>query len=46
MLTDQTPELTFGLGRLERIRRAVIQRPNGQTKIISGPLINKKTAID
>lgn len=46
MLTDQTPELSFGLGRLERIRRAVIQRPNGQTKIISGPLINKKTAID
>jgi hypothetical protein len=46
MLTDQTPELTFGLGRLERIRRAVIQRPNGQTMIISGPLINKKTVID
>jgi enediyne biosynthesis protein E4 len=46
MLTDQTPELTFGLGRLERIRRAVIQRPNGQTEIISVPRINKKTAID
>jgi hypothetical protein len=46
MLTDQTPELSFGLGRLERIRRAVIQRPNGQTMIISGPLINKKTVID
>lgn len=46
MLTDQTPELTFGLGRLERIRRAVIQRPNGHTEIISVPLINKKTAID
>lgn len=46
MLTDQTPELSFGLGRFERIRRAVIQRPNGHTEIISVPLINTKTAID
>lgn len=45
MLTDQTPELTFGLGRLERIRRAVIQRSNGQTEVIAAPPINKKTAI-
>jgi hypothetical protein len=46
MLTDQTPDLTFGLGRFERIQRAIIQRPNGQTKVISEPLINQKTAID
>jgi hypothetical protein len=46
MLTDQTPELTFGLGHLERVLRAVIQRPNGQTEIISAPLINKKTVIN
>ena len=46
MLTDQAPELTFGLGNLERIRRVVIHRPNGQTEIISTPPINKKTVIN
>jgi hypothetical protein len=46
MLTDQTPELSFGLGHDERILRAVIQRPNGQTEIISAPPINRKTAIN
>lgn len=46
MLTDQTPELSFGLGHDEQILRAVIQRSNGQTEVISGPLINRKTAIN
>ena len=45
MLTDQTPELTFGLGGLERVHRVVIQRPDGRTELISAPLTNKKTAI-
>lgn len=46
MLTDQTPELSFGLGDLEQVRRVVIQRPNGQTEIISFPPINKKTRLN
>jgi len=46
MLTDQTPELSFGLGDLERVRRVVILRPNGQTEVISAPSINKKTVIN
>lgn len=46
MLTDQTPELSFGLGRQEQILRAVIQRPNGQTEVIPAPPINRKTVIN
>jgi len=45
MLTDQNPELTFGLGDLEQAIRVVIRRPNGQTEAIAAPPINKKTAI-
>lgn len=46
MLTDQTPELSFGLGDLDQVRRVVIQRPNGQTEIISSPRINTKTLLN
>ncbi len=46
MLTDQTPEVSFGLGDLEQVRRVVIQRPNGQTEIISSPPLNMKTVIN
>jgi PBP1b-binding outer membrane lipoprotein LpoB len=46
MLTDQTPELSFGLGDHERALRAIIQRPNGQTEVISSPLVNKKLIIN
>lgn len=46
MLTDHTPELSFGLGNQEHPLRAIIQRPNGQTEIISSPALNKKTAIN
>lgn len=45
MLTDHTPELSFGLGHLEKVRRAVIQRPNGQTEVIPTPPINKKIVL-
>jgi len=45
MLTDQTPELAFGLGDLERVRRVVIQRPDGRTEAIPAPPVNRKTAI-
>jgi len=44
-MTDQTPELTFGLGRHDRVLRAVIQRPNGHTDIISSPPLNTRTVI-
>ncbi|MGE0644403.1 MAG: CRTAC1 family protein [Nitrospira sp.] len=46
MLTDQTPELSFGLGNHEHPLRAIIQRPNGRTEIISSPPLNKKTVIN
>lgn len=46
MLTDQTPELTFGLGDLERVRRVLIHRPNGQTEILSSPSINTKIMLN
>lgn len=42
MLTDQTPELSFGLGDHERVIRVVIQRPHGQTEVITDPAINHK----
>jgi hypothetical protein len=45
MLTDQTPELSFGLGHHEGVLRAVIRRPNGQTETISTLPLNKKTLI-
>ena len=45
MLTDQTPELTFGLGNHEHPLRAVIQRPNGQTEVIAAPPINSRIYI-
>jgi enediyne biosynthesis protein E4 len=45
-MTDQTPELSFGLGKLEHVRRVVIQRPNGQTEVISAPRINQKMVLN
>jgi hypothetical protein len=45
MLTDQTPELSFGFGDLEQVMRVVIQRPNGQTEILSSPPINTKFVL-
>jgi len=44
MLTDQTPDLSFGLGDLERVLRVVIQR-NGKTEVIMAPSINKRMVI-
>jgi len=45
MLTDQTPELTFGLGNLDHVRSVTISRPNGETEIVSSPPINQKLSI-
>lgn len=45
MLTDQTPELSFGLGDHGRVVRVVIQRPNGQTDVITDPPINRKIPL-
>jgi hypothetical protein len=46
MLTDQTPELSFGLGQLDTVLRVIIQRPNGETEVISAPTINRKIQIN
>ncbi|MFT5422037.1 MAG: hypothetical protein ACI9D5_002804 [Candidatus Endobugula sp.] len=46
MLTDQTPELSFGLGELERVLRVLIEYPNGKTETISSPPINSKIRIN
>ncbi|MGB8328824.1 MAG: CRTAC1 family protein [Polyangiales bacterium] len=45
MLTDQTPELTFGLGELERVRSVTIHRPNGVSEVIPAPRMNQKLVI-
>lgn len=45
MMTDQTPELSFGLGHQARVVRVVIQRPNGQTDVIMDPPINRKIRL-
>lgn len=45
MLTDQTPELSFGLGDLERVLRIDIMHPNGQAEVILEPSINQKAVI-
>jgi hypothetical protein len=45
MLTDQTPELSFGLGDRQRIARVIIEHPNGQTKVIPTPPINSKIRL-
>jgi len=45
MLTDQTPELSFGLDDRKQAVRVVIQRPNGQTEVIPTPPINTKIRL-
>lgn len=45
MLTDQTPELSFGLGEFEQMLRVTILHPNGQTEVIPMPAINSKMAV-
>jgi hypothetical protein len=46
MLTDQTPELTFGLGKLDQVLSVTIQRPNGPSEVILAPPINQKIIIN
>jgi hypothetical protein len=38
MLTDQTPDLVFGLGSAERLERVVVSRIDGSTQIIDSPV--------
>jgi len=45
MLTDQTPEITFGLDDLEKALRVVILHPDGETEVIPAPDINSKLII-
>lgn len=44
-LTDQTPELSFGLGLREQVERVVIEHPNGDTEVIPAPPINTRIRI-
>lgn len=46
MLTDQTPEISFGLGDVERVLRVMILRPHGHTEVIASPSINTKLVIN
>ncbi len=45
MLTDHTPELSFGLGDRERVVGMVTQRPNRQTDVSTDPPINRKIRL-
>jgi hypothetical protein len=45
LMTDQSPALTFDLGKAEQVRRVIVRRPNGQIEVIPAPPINQKTAI-
>jgi len=45
MLTDQTPELTFGLGKLDHVLSVTVNRPNGETEVILAPPVNQKLSI-
>jgi hypothetical protein len=40
MLTDQTPNIVFGLGEDEQVKRLVIMRTDGSTEIIESADIN------
>ena len=45
MLTDQTPELTFGLGELDHVLSVTIERPNGESEVILAPPVNRKLVL-
>ncbi len=45
MLTDQTPEMSFGLGDAKQIKRVVVQRGQ-RIKTILAPAINSKVVVD
>jgi hypothetical protein len=40
MLTDQAPNIVFGLGEDEQVKRLVIMRTDGSTEIIESADIN------
>ena len=42
MLTDQTPEITFGLGSLNTVDRVIVEHLDGTIKTINNPPINQK----
>ena len=41
-LTDQTSELVFGLGDQTRVTKAVVSWPDGTSKVIENPSINRR----
>ena len=42
MLTDQTPNIVFGLGEDEKVKRLIIMRTDGSTEIIESADINNE----
>ncbi len=44
-LTDQAPELVFGLGDATEVQRAVVTWPTGEQRIIKNPQINTRYRI-
>ena len=45
LLTDQTPELFFGLGNETKVERVIINRPKHKIEIIEAPVINQRIHI-
>jgi hypothetical protein len=45
MLSDQTPELSFGLGDSFSVDRIEIEYPDGTVKTIENPPVNQKLFI-
>jgi enediyne biosynthesis protein E4 len=45
LLSDQTPEVTFGLGNLIRVDRIEIEYPNGTVETIENPPVNRKLRV-
>ncbi|MEM7210136.1 MAG: CRTAC1 family protein [Pseudomonadota bacterium] len=46
MLSDQSPNLVFGMERGESVQRVVVQFPDGETVTVENPAINTELQLD
>lgn len=44
-LTDQAPELVFGLGEAKSVKRAILSWPDGTQTVLENPAIDRRHAI-
>ncbi len=44
-MTDQTPELTFGLGRQNKVTSVVVEYPDGEVVTIENPRVNSRIQL-